>query len=461
MLILFPDNRFLASTDRIEWRQPRLQPSPPVLAPTFSWERPRTNLYGSVFLSDQGFEMFYQCGNAMRIGRALSRDGLHWERPLVNPTNLKAKAHQIIQANDRISPASGPALQEGHELTNLVAGYHMPSVIHEPGSAAPYKLFAFGEAGYRTLQSSDGWHFEEYPDNPVIGLLAYPNPETRKTWFSDVAPCFRDRAGYTAMVKTYVIDDQGRTRRCVGRSTSLDFRHWSPVSTVWIPGAGEDAIARRRGFEWADFYGLCPFPWGQGYLGLLWLFEIEKELPQGTNQGKIEVFLAWSPDGLQWQRLSDEPLVPWDLNFGELGGMVTTPSAPVITPEGIWLYYSDSNYEHGLFEKDFTKRVEAPSWVIRCAQLPPERLVGATSDGGTLTLKPCDVAGRLRLNLDCGAEGELHLQWRDATGVRFTHTVRGVDATDHSVVLPELQQATLEIHLKQATLFALELYDAR
>ncbi len=456
MLIYFPDNQWI-TTVNIVFKQAEIKPSEPILAPKYRWEGNRTHMYGTVVKNAQGYEMYYQCGNALRIGYAQSSDGLHWERPMINAADFKAHAHQVVQANDGITPSDVPELGEGLEMTNLVAGYHMPSIIYEPESDMPYKLFAYGEAGYRVLYSKNGRQFHEYPNNPAIALMRFPNRYKKKVWYSDVAPAFKDRNGYTAMVKTYHIDAQQRTRRCVGRATSRDFMNWSHVETLWIPGEAEDAIAKKRGFEWADFYGLCPFTYGSGYLGFLWLFEIEKELPHGTNQGKMEVFLAYSPDGLAWQRLSDTPLIPWDLNFGDEGGMITTPGAPLFEEDHIKLYYSDSNFEHGLHEKDFTRVIEKPTWVTRCAIIEKERLVGAFSNRGFMELRVMSFYNRrLRLNLTC-KEGSVVLRYLVSGREVAYQKVAGIDTTDFWMEPAFRGDAVLQIELVNATLFAIEL----
>ncbi len=456
MIILFPDELIVKNTTNIKYQQAEVQPSAPILEPKFHWELPRINMYGSVVKTKNGYEMYYQCGNALRIGYAVSVDGLNWERPMINSTDFNGPPQQIIPDCGETACQGVPVLKEGQELTNLVAGYHMPSIIHDAKSTKPYKLFAFGEEGYRVLFSANGKQFSEYPVNPAIELLTYKNSYTNKIWCSDVAPCIQDGQGYTAMVKTYIIDEQNRTRRCVGRSTSNDFEEWSEVETIWIPGASEDAIANCRGYKWADFYGLCPFRYGNGYLGFLWLFEIEKELPHGTNLGKIEVFLAYSPDGKQWNRIQDKPLIPWDLNFGDEGGMVTTPSAPIFDEGEIKLYYSDCNYEHGYAEKDFTKPIAEPTWVVRCARLKKERLVGAHSNNGLIVLKAVNFQqGRTRFNVSCES-GAVHLEYRKAGELISTQKIENIDQTDFWLESPKSSDIELSIRLNHATLYAIE-----
>lgn len=465
MLILFPNKQAKLQTKNITFQQANIQPSDAILRPEYPWETPRINMYGSVFKTDHTYEMFYQCGNALRIGYAKSGDGLVWERPLINASDLSAKAHDII-LNEHAQSISDNTYTGEHQVTNLVAGYHMPSILHEPESDKPYKIFAFGEGGYRTLYSDNGQQFTEYPNNPAIELLSYQNPVTEKHWCSDVSPCFVDQGVYHAMVKTYELDDQQRTRRCVGHAQSSDFENWSEAKTLWIPSDAEDEIAKKRGYQWADFYGLCPFRYGDIFLGYLWLFEIDHELPNGTHLGKIEVFLAFSKDGLTWERLSDKPLIPWDLNFGEDGGMVTTPSAPIFDEDDIKLYYTDSNYEHGFTEKDYTKVLEAPTWVVRCAQLQKERLVGAYSENGDMTLDISNINFKaVRLNLIC-LMGEIEVRIHQDKDCIYEHVISGEDHTDYICDIEKQlkfsaeQHANLSLKIRHASLFAIELVDA-
>jgi hypothetical protein len=467
MLILFPNKQAKLYTRNVAFQQADIQPSEAILSPEYPWEIPRINMYGSVIKLDQSYEMFYQCGNALRIGYACSEDGLLWEKPLINATDFSAKAHDII-LNEHAQSILDNSYSEDYELSNLVAGYHMPSILYEPDSDKPYKIFAFGEGGYRTLYSSNGRQFTEYPNNPAIALLSYQNPVTKKYWCSDVSPCYAYEGIYHAMVKTYELDDQQRTRRCVGYAQSDNFENWSEVKTVWVPGKEEDKIARARGYQWADFYGLCPFRYGDIFLAYLWLFEIDHELPNGTHLGKIEVFLAYSDDGLTWQRLSDQPLIPWDLNFGVEGGMVTTPSAPIFDEDEIKLYYSDSNYEHGFAEKDFTKELSAPTWVVRCAQLKKERLVGAFSKNGEIIFDISSVDfNTIRLNLCCLA-GEVVLLIQQGSVSLFKQKITNEDRVDYyckiddnlKLIAGEGESLTMTLSLTMATIYAIELVNS-
>src|SRR5690606_19953724 len=105
-----------------------------------------------------------------------------------------------------------------------------------------------------------------------------------------------------------------------------------------------------------------------------------------------------------------------------------------------------------------------PLWVVRCAHLPKERLVGAYSDDGCLSfvLSAKRLSG-IRMNLDCSA-GELSLVIESAQHSVAELTLSGIDETDWYWALDEhladhaLQIDTLvaTVFLKHATLYALE-----
>ncbi|MCS7262900.1 MAG: hypothetical protein NZ560_05760, partial [Aquificaceae bacterium] len=278
----------------------------PVLCPEYPWEERHTYLYGSVIQLEGRLRMYYQSyvdGIGFFVCLAESEDGINWEKPLIKP--LKESLPRLYPTVE----VEGKILDFYHKtqhlncMSNVVASYHIPSVIHRPREEYPYKLFGYTDRGYCVAFSRDGVNFVEYEGNPVIPLLKFPNKKTRKTWFSDVAPVFYDQRKklYRAMVKTYKVDKEGRTRRCVGMSTSRDFISWSKPRTIWIPGEKHDLIAQKKGFKWADFYGLCPFNYKDYYLGFLWLFMIDYEFAKGTHEGKIEVYLVYSRDCMKWE----------------------------------------------------------------------------------------------------------------------------------------------------------------
>ncbi|WPM32361.1 hypothetical protein IAE16_01475 [Hydrogenobacter sp. T-2] len=338
----------------------------PVLCPEYPWEEKHTYLYGSVIELQDKLRMYYQSyvdGIGFFVCLAESEDGINWKKPLIRP--LKESIPHIYPTVE----VEGRVLDFYHKtqhlecMSNVVASYHIPSVIHNPEDEYPYKLFGYTDKGYCVAFSKDGINFVEYENNPVIPLLKFPNKKTKKIWYSDVAPVFYDKRKrvYRAMVKTYKIDKQGRTRRCVGMSISKDFINWSKPKTVWIPSEREDRIAQERGFNWADFYGLCPFNYKDHYLGFLWLFMIDHEFKKGTHDGKIEVYLAYSKDCRKWELVSDEPIIPLGKEGEWDSGTLSTANQPLSGQDRLIIYYSGGNGSHGCgeYEKPYDKEYRA------------------------------------------------------------------------------------------------------
>lgn len=334
---------------------------------------------------------------------------------------------------------------------------HMPSLVYEPGDRRrPFKLFGFTDRGYCAAFSTDGIRFEAAPENPVLPLLKFPAKNNRKTWYSDVAPVFRDTHinKYVGHVKTYESDGEDRIRRCVGYSESEDFVHWTEPMTIWVPGADEDRLAQKRGFHWADFYGLCGFNYGEGYLGLLWLFYIDHELEHGTHRGKIEVFLAASDDGKSWRRCSDAPLIPledgsWD------SGMITTATQPLFLDDEIRVYYGGANFDHVAGEKDNPYDEDNHRFSVGFTRLRKDGFIYATSSDGTLTTSAFDFhAGRIKVNADCRG-GRIAIDVVRAGRVTETFTLADVDAFEQNFHSSVKGNACLQINIQNAKLYSI------
>ena len=438
MKIVFPHSRAIASMQGVELRQGAIIKHPqPVIVPEHPWEGVLTYVYGSV-IKTTIYRMWYQA-HGIYVAYARSRDGIRWQKPLL------AKLYATGTAQ--------PPLK-----SNVVADLHMPSLIHDPTDGTRlYKLFGYTDQGYCAAFSKDGIHFKPAAENPVIPLMKFPAPNGHKTWFSDVAPTFRDTRTkkYVSHVKTYHCDHQGRIRRCVGYAESKDFLHWSKPITIWVPGKNEDHLARERGFQWADFYGLCAFNYGEGYLGLLWLLYIDYEIKRGTHEGKMEVYLASSPDGKSWKRLSDAPLIPlspsgWDT------GLITTAGMPVFARDGITLYYGGANFTHGAGEEGNPYDEKLHRFAIGRATLRKDGFVYAESRRGRLTTKPLTSRkGQLKLNADA-TRGKLVIDVIHKGKKATSFEISGADSLSRIFRTSLKGRIALQISIENARLYSIE-----
>jgi hypothetical protein len=458
MKIVFPYSNQIASLERIEFKQGgAVKYGDPVLVPEHPWENVLAYLYGSV-VKTTIYRMWYQAGG-IYVAYARSHDGFLWEKPLLNAFTIE-------------QPAVGPTVEssDGGELcssaarplrvkSNVLLDLHMPSMIYDPSDRArPFKLFGFTDRGYCVAFAKDGIHFEPAAENPVLPLLKFPAQNNRKTWFSDVAPLFKDtRAGkYVAYVKTYESDREDRTRRCVGFSESDDFVHWSDPETIWIPGDEEDRLAQERGFRWADFYGLCGFNYGDGYLGLLWLFYIDHELEHGTHQGEIEVFLAASADGKSWKRFSDAPLIPLDAGSWD-SGMITTAGQPLFLPDCVRIYYGGANFDHAAGEKGKPYDEQKHRFSIGLTTLRKDGFVYATSPDGRLATAMLEIkTGSIKVNGDC-TSGKILIDVLQPGHKIDSFSIAGIDALEYTFRTSVRGHASVQVSIENAKLYSLEI----
>ena len=395
MTILFPDTSGIEKASSCRLRPGRaVRRREPVLAPELPCEGIACYVYGSVFKYRGWYRVWHQAlvpnfGDA--VCHSLSRDGISWTRPLFNSgkglRSSRAPTVDTLTFPEQLTAC--PDLYSGKN--NIAACLHNPVVL-PPDCGDPYpgeyKIFGFTDRGYVAGFSKDGRRFRYAQENPVIPLTWTPNPNTGKSWANDVGiPFWDDRnKRYVGLVKTYELDEEGRTRRCIGHTTSPDLLRWEPVRTVWTPGPAEDDIAKSKGFRWADFYGLPTFPYGDGYLGFLWLFMIDRELPKGTHVGKIEIHMAWSRDALHWERVSDEPFLSCAPD-GEWGcGVLHTASAPVRERDCEKVYFAASDSLHGGWEVGLPPLGNHPT-AIGVATLPKNGFCRLWAEEGAFTTR--------------------------------------------------------------------------
>ncbi len=464
MKILFPNTSSLAHMEGIEFRQGEVKKhESPVIVPEYPWEEIHTYLYGSVMKKGPLYRMWYQSyvdGYGFFVNYARSKDGIEWHKPLMKKFRFeKPDVYPTVAVNGEIKDFYLKRTKPESCKTNIVSTYHIPSVIYDSGDKDfPYKLFGYTDGGYCVAFSRDGINFKEYDKNPVLPVLKFPNSHTKKTWFSDVSPAFKDtvKNKFVAFVKTYMIDENKRTRRCVGFSESEDFVHWSKPETLWVPGESEDRLAAARGFKWADFYGLCGFNYGKSYLGFLWLFYIDYEVEKGTHDGKVEVYLVRSDDGKQWKRISDEPFIPLSRNGWDTD-MIYTASAPVFLKDGTIIYYGGSNFSHGVGHEGVPYDLERHGFCIGVANLRKDGFVCAySSSGGCFVTKPYRMnKGLITLNADT-EDSSISIEIMKGRESLKTFEIADVDSVSYRIKSDFKGDIALKVRLNGAKLYSLE-----
>ena len=224
---------------------------------------------------------------------------------------------------------------------------------------------------YRYVRAPDGRTFAREPDHP---LFASHNarPEIRRQCgdgriSNDAFDVLHNPGGtweyYAAHVEKAtdpraVIrhDNAPGLLRFIGRSTSNDGVHWSPVDVVLRPdyGAGDSYDTQ--------FYGMQVFRYRGFYLGLLHTFHAQSQT--------IQPEWAWSHNGQNWAR-TRTPCIP----LGDEGAfdsrMILFGSVLLTDDQVVWLY-SGYDWRHNGFRngevgssigRATIRRAELDAWV--------------------------------------------------------------------------------------------------
>ena len=299
---------------------------------------------------------------------AESRDGVKWEKPFLGLFDYQgSKENNVIKL--------------GWEKTSAIdvefnPKEHSPNerfvAIHNDCGGVYVSTSANGKSFDCSFDDSAVWYHSDTQNNFVYD-------EVRDRWLMYVRP--RAFAGEGVV---------GVGRRRVAVKESKDLDSWSHERTILVPQEGD-----------ADyFYGMNVFRIGDLFFGALRVYE--------TVHHHLYVELAWSEDGLRWNRLPNGaqrrlldtgPEGAWDW------GMVGVIEKPVLVGDELRFYYEGTNTAHNSFG-------ESASGLATTTR---DRLVGARSipenDSRILT-RPIPVSGDLAIN--ASAAGEIRVEVRSA-----------------------------------------------
>ncbi len=323
--------------------QPVKHPKNPVLKREYSWEGFRVQVYGTVIHDpEEGlFKAWYmniprtaaekitvqgqrRPGHATLLSYATSKDGIMWEKPVLNLVDFEGSKANNMVGRDMYNPEGFSVLYEPRDpnpARRYKAFYwdhgYGPFVMHEG-----LEIYGEGERdGMYVAFSPDGIHWTPYEHNPVMKL----GSDTGQVVLFD--PRLQRYVAYGRF---------GAGGRKVARSESPDFIHWSPPELVLAPD--------ERDAPNTQFYGISVDLYEGLYIGMLWMFWIES-----GSVGRIDFQLCHSRDGKNWLRdperavfLPNGPEGAWD--WGDMRAACRS----VILPDKVLIYYSGSAAKHGL-----------------------------------------------------------------------------------------------------------------
>ena len=255
---------------------------------------------------------------------AESDDGIHWDMPdlglhpyypgIDNIVHTRQDSYSMCVALVDDGPdCSDPALRFKLMVDSIQPG-------SKPGKWGDPDQWDIGTMGQYAAFSSDGIHWREHENNPVMG-----SPEVE-----DIIDAY-----YDADLKMYVMAHKvykkvdGENRRHVGISLSKDWVHWEHKGIVIGPLEGDD-----------QFYGMSITKIDGVYVGFLRIYQ--SKIGEDDGIGWTEV--ATSTDLLNWRRYR-HPFIPRG-PLGSFDHAILWMHAPVAVGSKLYYYYGGYPISH-------------------------------------------------------------------------------------------------------------------
>jgi hypothetical protein len=164
---------------------------------------------------------------------------------------------------------------------------------------------------------------------------------------------------------------------------SRDLVHWEERGIVLRADENDE--------EDVQLYGMVPFRYGAGFLGLLEMYDPDIE--------RLDTQLAYSPDGLHWQRVRRrEPVLPrggeggWDSHW-----VVPTLNPPLMADNRLIFFYTGGSTKHG--SKKRHRRAIGIASLRRDGWVSLE--AGRTEGQVVTTVLPLSCPMQLEVNVSC------------------------------------------------------------
>jgi hypothetical protein len=432
------------------------------------------------------YQLWYQATSGKRLKDktrgsvvcyAESMDGIHFTKPDLGLFDYNGDLHNSI-------------VLVGNGGAHGRYGAWVLMDDRDPNPARRYKMAYFDfskddegieRPGLNVAFSPDGIHWEKYPHAPLVrthyGGIGDPVPfadENGHPWeipltMADALDVMYDPrlAVFEIYGKMWIDGPDGGMawKHAMGRTESKDFIHWSRPTLVLTPDDDDPA--------YVEFHTVPVFFHDDCYFGFLQI------LHRAENGGVIDVEMALSRNGLEWQRpFRKQPALPRGVHGAFDGGSLFPCATPVVLKDEIRFYY-------GAYSGGATKGVPGQKTIsgLGFASIPRDRFAGIRPDSlsdqptlrhplkdiGQITLKPIELGPATILTLNADASrGTIRIELLDERG----YGVRGFSAEDaapirgdslrHAVKwnakssedLP-LGQYLVRIHLDDAEVFAL------
>ena len=328
--------------------------------------------------------LYFGSGIPLTLMGAESDDGIHWQpmdRPDIQPDGEKYAPNHLFT----VESANGgpvyidPVARDGRRFKFYCIQRGGPAAKRaELDESSNFHEIVKGEgakpylADQLVVTSADGLHWEIDADARWGAMPWHPDPPA---W------CFyREAADEHVMITR-----PGWGDRRIAVQRSPDALQWSGLELLLQP----DLIDPPQ----TQFYGMPVFPYGNGYVGFLWMAHFANSARlERFNQlwGSIDSQLTYSPDGVRFQRLLREPFIPLN-DPGQPGSGVIYPTSLVETDDEIRIYSSATpDLHHQNTHRQFIRKGEMPASAILLHTLRKDGFTYLTSQGhwASVSTKP-------------------------------------------------------------------------
>jgi len=288
------------------------------------------------------FRMYYQISNrdeaayvkGYSMCHAVSKDGLHWEKPLTEvvpwgpqkKTNITLRGQKEAKIMHVLSARAEGVRADGERVRNI--GMLAPENLRGHRFVAYY-----GDGEHYLATSEDGLHWEQRQQKILPNRVDCKQTIVYDPAIGEYVIFYRNKIIYD--------DDLGAWRKGNHRMIT---RLASPeLWTVWdsLP----DTVLIPDGDDAGRFYGMPTFRYGGVYFGML------QHL--GEEPQTMEIELVWSRDGFHWERAPGRPmLIPLGKDGAWDDGMVFTADRVIERNDEWWLYYSGYDGYHDSTDRE-------------------------------------------------------------------------------------------------------------
>jgi hypothetical protein len=300
---------------------------------------------------------------------ATSRDGLKWEKPLLDQHGFTG---------------AGPTNAVARDCPNA-------GVFRDTNPACPadrrYKMFFDRGPGITFVAfSADGIR---WADPISVTIPGFKVGDTHNNAFWD------------ARLKKYVLFTRHYLgERTIARAVSEDFLRWEESEMVLRPTVEEGASHQ--------LYNMSVFRYGNAYVGLVMNYHL------GAGR-TVDCELAWSPDSREWHRLLPGraflPLGPKGSHDSK--AIYAQANPPLVGADGrLMIYYGGDDFEH----RGWVRSCLLSLATVRRDGFAGWRAQGTEKTAGTVTTHPLQVAGDVTLCADVAAGGSVRVSLLDADG---------------------------------------------